>query len=82
VPPSVSDIEDQPTHDACLLGFHHGTYPRCLFTRFSPLDEGISLCYFFLYFFYFIFYFFLFLLLDGLTITHGACLPGFHHGNG
>jgi len=95
VPPSVSDIEDQPTHDAYLPGFHHGTYPRCLFTRFSPLDEGISLCFFdflifdfffffafFLIFFAFLLLFFNFLLLDGLTITHGACLPGFHHHNG
>jgi len=46
VPPSVSDIEDQPTHDAYLPGFHHGTYPRRLFTKFSPLDEGISLYFF------------------------------------
>jgi len=69
VPPSVSDIEDQPTHDSYLPGFHHGTYPRCMFTRFSPLDEGISLYYFDFF-------------LDGMTITHGAYLPGFHHGNG
>lgn len=47
MPPSIGDIEDQFTHDAYFPGFHHGTDPRCLFTRFSPLDEGISL-YFFL----------------------------------
>jgi len=56
VPPSVSDIEDQPTHDACLPGFHHGTHPRCLFTRFSPLDKGISL-YYFDFFCFFTFFF-------------------------
>jgi len=78
VPPSVSDIEDQPTHNACLPGFHHGTYPRRLFTKLSPLDEGISLY----FFFFLIFLPFFFSLLDGLTITHGAYLLGFHHGNG
>jgi len=29
MPPSVRHIDKESTHDACLLGFHHGTYRRC-----------------------------------------------------
>jgi len=29
----------ESTHNACLLGFHHDTYPRRLFAKFSPKED-------------------------------------------
>lgn len=43
------------THGTCLLGFHHGTFPKCLFARFSL--EGESFFFTFCSFSFFLFFF-------------------------